>query len=64
MLAIAGQTADPNWLIFFEGTHGHPGGPGGNKGSKIHFLFFKNRNFSSNLEKFENSNYFFVNPFC
>ena len=50
MLAIAAQTAEPNWLIFFEGNHGHPGGPGGNKGSKIDFLFFKNRNFSSKLE--------------
>ena len=50
MLAIAAQTAEPNWLIFFEGNHEHPGGPGGNKGSKIDFLFFKNRNFSSKLE--------------
>ena len=25
MLAIAGQTAGPYWLKFFEGTHGYPG---------------------------------------
>ena len=25
MLAIDGQTAGPNWLIFFEETHGYPG---------------------------------------
>ena len=25
MLAIAGQTAGPNGLKFFEGTHGYPG---------------------------------------
>ena len=26
MLAIAGKTAEPNGLNFFEGTHGYPGG--------------------------------------
>ena len=26
MLAKAGQTTTPNGLIFFEGTHGCPGG--------------------------------------
>jgi len=40
MLAIAGQTAGPNWLTFFRkpmamGTHG------GTKGKQIRFLFFK-----------------------
>ena len=25
MIAIVGQTAVPNWLTFFEGTHGYPG---------------------------------------
>ena len=24
MLAIAGETAEPNWLTFFEDTHGYP----------------------------------------
>ncbi len=26
MLAMAGQTPAPNWLKFFEGTHGYPEG--------------------------------------
>ena len=26
MSAVAGQTAGPNWLTFFEGTQGYPGG--------------------------------------
>jgi len=25
LLSIVGQTAVPNWLTFFEGTHGYPG---------------------------------------
>jgi len=36
MLYIAGQTAGPNWLIFFEGSHGYPGA---NIGTKIRFFF-------------------------
>ena len=42
MLAIAGQTAGPNWLTFFEGTHGYPGGSIGLKNSffsRMKFFF-------------------------
>ena len=39
-IAIAGQTAGPNRLNFFEETHGYPGG---NKG-KTKLVFFKNNN--------------------
>ena len=31
MSVIAGQTAGPNWMTFFEGTHGYPGGDIGKK---------------------------------
>ena len=36
MLTIAGQTAAPSWLKFFEGTHGYTGGDKGKKN-----FFFK-----------------------
>ena len=38
MLAIAGRTAGPNGLNFFEGTQGYPGVNKGNKGNKIEFF--------------------------
>ena len=39
MLPIAAQTAGPNELTFFEGTHGYPGGNIGYTNSK--FLIFQ-----------------------
>ena len=55
MFPIAGQTAGPNGLTFFEGTHEYPGG---NIGKKIQkFEFFKNRNiFSSNIFYYSTGN--------
>ena len=39
MLAIAGQTAEPNWLTFFEVTQGFDGGKIGEK----NLIFFLHR---------------------
>ena len=43
MLTIAGRTAAPSWLKFFEGTHGYTGGDKGKKKFffkiKIFFVF-------------------------
>ena len=44
MLAVTGQTAGPNGMTFFKGTHGYPKGNIGKKNnffSKINF-FIKN----------------------
>ena len=42
MLAIAGQTAEPNWLKKLEGTHWFPGGIIGYKSLIFFpFTFFK-----------------------
>ena len=40
MLAKAGQTAGPNGLTFFEGTHGYPEGPQGIKIFLSKIFFF------------------------
>ena len=48
MLAIAGKTAGPNWLNFFEGTHGYPAGTIGQKTP----IFFKNLIFSKCEQNF------------
>ena len=40
ILAIAGQTAGPNRLKYFEETHGYPGRLGVTHFSENHFLIF------------------------
>ena len=42
MFPIAGQTAGPNGLTFFEGTNGYLG---------VTFVFFKKKIFSKNRNK-------------
>ena len=53
MSAIAGQTAEPNGLTFFERTLKYSGG---NKGYKKFDIFFKN-------EKFLSTGFFYKNRF-
>ena len=38
LLALADETAGPNWLRFFEGTNGYPEC---NKGKKFKYFFFQ-----------------------
>ena len=44
LLAIAGQTAGPNWLNFFEGTRGNKNFRNSNIFQKYFFLFHGQRN--------------------
>ena len=48
MVPIAGQPACPNWLTFFELTHGYPGG---NIGYKKVDKFYPKNNCLVNLKK-------------
>ena len=40
MFSIAGQTVEPNWHPFFEGTHGYPGAKRNFKTFSSKIIFF------------------------
>ena len=53
MFDMAGQTAGPNWLHFFERTRGH-GYPKGNIGSeKLTFLKFHGQWFNTKIVEYK-----------
>ena len=49
------ETAVPNWLSFFEKTHGYPGS---NIGKKNLIFIFQNSNFSSDFKISRNTRHF------